>query len=457
MTKINAIDKYINDQLEQNLNELKKLVEIPSVSAKNEGLSECAQIVAELFSKRGFDIKIHPTKGAPIITARFDGQSDNTILFYNHYDVQPIEPLDLWESPPFEVAIREEKVFGRGTNDNKGNITNRLLAIDSLLSINDTLPCNVIFLIEGEEETSSVHLEEFVRENKKLLAADGCIWEFGAVDHNDIPLQYLGLRGICYVELEVETASSDAHSGLGGSIFPNSAWHLVWALASLKSPDEKILLPHFYDDVIPPSEEDKQYFSKIADSSKEYKTRYGIKEFLHGIENGLDLHIAEVFQPTCTICGLNSGYQGPGSKTVLPAKANAKIDFRLVPNQRPENVLKQLRDHLDKNAFHDVKINYLGGESPARTNPKEPFVQLVVSCAKDVYGRPMQIVPMTGGSGPNFFVQETLGVPIVSIGVGYPDSKAHAPNENFRIKDYINTARHLTRILIEFGKVENNK
>jgi len=272
------------------------------------------------------------------------------------------------------------------------------------------------------------------------------------VDQNDVPTQYLGLRGICYVELEVETASMDVHSGLGGTIFPNAAWRLVWALASLKNEKEEIMMDGFYDDVLPASQEDIEFFQALPDAAEDYKTRYGVKEFLQGMQGGFELNLAEVYKPSCTICGLNSGYQGKGSKTILPAKASAKIDFRLIPNQKPEKILDLLRRHLDTHGFQDIKITDLGGEAPSKTSAADPFVQLVVNTAKEVYGVPMLIVPMSGGSGPNFIVQEALHIPIASLGAGYPGTGAHSPNENIRITDYLQSAKHIVRVLEAFGK-----
>jgi acetylornithine deacetylase/succinyl-diaminopimelate desuccinylase-like protein len=452
MTDFAQIDTYLEANLNQSLEELRRLVAQPSVAAQNLGLQACAELVAEMLHKRGFSVQILPTGGAPVVFAERKGRSDKTLLFYNHYDVQPAEPLELWESPPFQPEIRDGKMYGRGISDDKSHITSRLFAIDALLAEDGELPCNVKFVIEGEEEISSVHLPQFVHSHKELLAADACVWEFGSVDHRDVPMQYLGLRGICYVELSVETASIDVHSGIGGSIFPNAAWRLVWALNSLKGPDERIRIPGYYDDVLPPSERDKALMAALPEVSEEYRTRYGVQQFLHGLDGGVELRIAEAFQPTCTICGLTSGYQGKGSKTVLPARASAKVDFRLVPNQTPEKVLKALRAHLDAQGFADVRVDYLGGEAPARTDPDDPFVELVVRTAQPVYGVPMQIVPMIGGSGPNHVFTETLGIPIVTAGVGYPGSQAHAPNENLRIDLYLKGARHIARILSAFAE-----
>jgi acetylornithine deacetylase/succinyl-diaminopimelate desuccinylase-like protein len=452
MADFHQLDRYIKVHLSENLSELGRLCAQPSVSAQNWGLQECAALVGEMLQQRGFEVQIIPTAGAPVVFAERAGKSDRTLLFYNHYDVQPAEPLELWESPPFEPQIRDGKMYARGVSDDKGHLTSRLFALDALLAEEGELPCNVKFIIEGEEETSSIHLNDFVRTHQDLLAADACIWEFGGVDHEDTPMQYLGLRGICYVELSVETAIQDVHSGLGGSIFPNAAWRLVWALNSLKGPDEHIRIPGFYDEVQPPSERDIELMSALPETSGEYRQRYGLDHFLRGLQGGIDLRIAEVFQPTCTICGLTSGYQGPGSKTVLPARASAKVDFRLVPNQTPEKVLSQLRAHLDAGGFQDVQVTFLGGEAPARTDPDHPFVKLVVDAADGIYQRPMQLVPLVGGSGPNHAFVEHLHLPIVTAGVGHPGAQAHAPNENIRLDLYEMGARHIVRILKKFGE-----
>jgi acetylornithine deacetylase/succinyl-diaminopimelate desuccinylase-like protein len=223
-------------------------------------------------------------------------------------------------------------------------------------------------------------------------------------------------------------------------------------LSTLKDENEHIRLPGHYASVKPPSERDRELLAALPDTADEYKQRYGVDHFLGNLTGGVELLIAETFLPTCTICGLTSGYQGPGSKTVLPAWASAKVDFRLVPDQTPEQVLKSLRTHLDNEGFSDVKINFLGGEQPARTDPDDPFVSLVVETARPVYGHPMRIIPMSGGSGPNHVFVHHLKLPVVSAGIGYPGAKGHAPNENIRLDLYLKGAMHIARILNEFGK-----
>lgn len=451
MTNYASIDSYLETHLNDSIAELARFVAQPSVAAQNLGLQEGAELTAEMLRRRGFHVEILVTDGAPVVFGERQGRSDKTILFYNHYDVQPPEPLELWETPPFELSLRDGKAFGRGVSDDKGHLTARLFALDALLDTFGELPCNVKFIIEGEEETSSEHLYQFIRENRERLRADACIWEFGSVDHEDTPLQYLGLRGICYVELSVETASTDVHSGVGGSIFPNAAWRLVWALASLKGPDERIRLPGFYDNVRPPSPRDIELMAALPEVADEYKARYGVRQFLKGLTGGVELRVEEVFSPTCTICGLTSGYQGAGLKTILPARASAKVDFRLVPDQHPEQVLKALRQHLDAEGFSDVQITFLGGEPPARTDPDHPFVQLVCETARDVYDKPMRLIPMSGGSGPNAPFVHDLGLPVATAGLGYPDCRVHAPNENIRLDLYLKHARHIARVLTEFA------
>ena len=452
MTDLNSIQHYLEANLTESLEELNTYCAQPSVAAQNWGMTETAQLVKEMLNRRGFHTSIHQTAGHPVVLAEKKGRSDKTLLIYNHYDVQPPDPLALWDSPPFEPELRDGKMYARGVSDDKGHLTSRLFALDALLALESELPCNIKFIVEGEEEIGSVHLPGFIEEHQAALTADACIWEFGGVDHREVPMQYLGLRGICYVELSVETASADVHSGLGGSIFPNAAWRLTWALNSLKDEEEKIQLPGFYDPILPPSDRDLVLLEALPEVNQEYKERYGIDHFLKGIQGGLALRKRQVFEPTCTICGLTAGYQGQGSKTVLPARASAKVDFRLIPEQTPEQVLEALRIHLDREGFQDVKIDYLGGGPPARTDPDHPFVQLTVKTAGEIYQQPMALVPLTGGSGPNYPFVHTLGLPVVTAGIGYPGSNAHAPNENIRVDLYLKGAAHIARILQAFGE-----
>src|SRR6185436_8627586 len=331
MADLTAVDRWLETNLDRSLDELGRLVAQPSVVAQGLGIQPCADLVASMLRARGFTTEVLPTGGSPVVVAERGGRSHRTLVIYNHYDVQPPEPLDLWTSPPFEATLRDGKLYGRGVSDDKGHLVARLHAIDALLAAGDELPCRIKFVVEGEEEVGSVHMPSFLAREKDRLEGDACLWEFGYLDQGDRPLLHAGLRGICYVELRVRTAAHDAHSGVGGSIFPNAAWRLTWALASLKGPDERIRIPGHYDKVRAPSARDRELMAKTRDRAEEFRELYGVRSFLRDLK-GEELKIAEVFEPTCTICGITTGYQGPGSKTVLPAYASAKVDFRLVPD-----------------------------------------------------------------------------------------------------------------------------
>ena len=446
-----AVDHFIESHLDESIGELTKLCAQPSVAAQNLGIEECADMVVKAIKARGFEVQILPTGGSPLVFGERKGRHDATLIVYDHYDVQPPEPLELWESPPFDPTVREGRLYARGVADNKGNLVERLHAIDAILNTEGELPCNVKFIVEGEEEIGSVHLEPLIEENRELFSGDVCVWEIGGVDHTNTPLQMIGLRGLCYVELRAHTANQDVHSGTGGSIFPNAAWRLVWALNSLKDEDENILLPGFYEDVLPPSPKEKRLMAQQPEMIPFYKEQYGIDHFLKGINSEMELAIEAVYRPTCTICGLTAGYQGEGAKTVLPAEASAKVDFRLVPNQTPDNVRGQLRKHLDNHGFEDIEIIHLGCNPPAKTDPDHPAVKIAVEAASDVYENPARVIPMIGGSGPNYIFQKHLGVPIISSGAGDSNSQAHAPNESISLDLYVKGAKHFARILKLMG------
>jgi acetylornithine deacetylase/succinyl-diaminopimelate desuccinylase-like protein len=451
-----SFDRYLNDYLERYISELSRLCAQPSVSASGEGVPECAALVAEMIAARGFEVKIYDTPGQPVVVghARASGEggaSARTFLFYNHYDVQPPEPLELWTSPPFEPTLRDGKLFARGVADDKGEIVARLAAIDAIRATYDgNLPCNITFVVEGEEEVSSPHIAQFVKDHLDILAADGALWEGGGVDHEDRPNSVLGFRGIVALELSVETMSRDAHSGYG-HILPNAAWRLLRALSRIKDENERILIPGFYDRVVPPSAADRALIDAQPDNEAFLRQSYGVKNFVAG-RQGKEL-VASVFHPTCNIQGIDAGYQGPGTKTVIPAKATVKLDFRLVPDQDPEEVVTLLRRYLDNEGFDDVQITVHGMMWPFKAAADDPLVELTRRTAAETYGvEPRPIVPLSGGSSPAYAFSGPLGgIPVVHAGVGYPGANAHAPDENIRIQDFLNGARHIARMIDGFG------
>lgn len=448
---LSQIDAYVDQHLDTFIEQLARLVAQPSVSAQNKGIAECAQLVATMLGEHGCQTEVLATDGYPVVYGWLPGRSNKTLLLYLHYDVQPPEPLELWDSPPFQLSQRDGHLYARGISDDKGHIITRLAALTAIQQVMGYLPCNIKFIVEGEEEMGSPNINPFIEKNKEKLAGDACIWEFGGVDTNDAPSVTLGMRGICYVELSVKTATVDAHSGLGGSIFPNAAWRLTWALNSLKDQNENILIPGFYDNVVGPSARDLEMLAQLPDESDYLRQTFGLKGFLKGTTETVALIRQAVFEPTCTICGLTSGYQGPGSKTVLPAEASAKVDFRLVPNQSPEEIVAKLRAHLDAHGFTDIQIKLHGGTRPAKVDPDDPFVQMTIATAREIYGREPMVEPIIGGSGPLYPFVHVLNVPVVSAGIGYPGGRTHAPNENIRISDFLKGIKHTARIILGMG------
>jgi acetylornithine deacetylase/succinyl-diaminopimelate desuccinylase-like protein len=454
------IFRYIDDHLDESIAELTELCRLPSVAAQNSAIEETAEHVAGLLRNLGFETRIlpkpasgraeEPPVGHPVVYAEEGGRSSRTLMFYDHYDVQPAEPLELWSSAPFEPDVRDGKLYGRGVCDNKGNIAARLAALRAWKELRGELPCGVKFCIEGDEEIGSPQVEEFVAEQRELLAADACVWEGGGVTWEGVPLLTLGVKGLLYVELEANTLNRDAHSSYG-TVLPNAAWRLAWALSSIKGPDERVLIDGFYDAVRPATPEERAAVEAMPSEEGETLKSYGIHEALMGVR-GLEYRLRHLFEPTATIDGLTSGYEGEGPKTVLPARAMAKMDFRLVPEQDPDGLFEMLRRHLDTNGFGDITLRYLSGERPARTPVTDPFVQVVRQAVVDAYGQEPIVVPGVGGTGPLYPFVATLGLPTADIGVGYRESRPHAPNENIRIEDFRKGTKAIAALLGRFGE-----
>ena len=450
MTGIAArFDAYLRARLDPYLAAVSRLCAQPSVSATGEGTHACAGLVAETLGQHGFQVQRFDTPGNPIVVGRATGRSDRTLLFYNHYDVQPAEPLELWTTPPFAPTLRDGALYARGAKDDKGEFVARLAAVDAVRDAHGgTLPCGVTFVVEGEEEVGSPHIARFVRDHLDLLKSHGAIWEEGGIDPEGRPEVSLGRRGVLSVELAVQTMSRDAHSG-NAHVLPNAAWRLLRALASLKSPDERILIPGFYDRARAPSAVDLRLLDAMPDGEAWRRETFGITAFVRGL-SGKALNRA-VFDPTCNIQGIVAGYTGAGMKTVIPARAAAKLDFRLVPDQDPDDIFTRLRAHLDAGGFADVTVTRLGAMWPSQTSGDHPLVALTARAGEDVYGRPSLLHPMAGGSSPVYAFAGPLGIPVVTAGVGYPNNRTHAPDEHVRVGDFLNAARQIARVLDGFA------
>src|SRR5579872_5019919 len=426
---------HIRDHVDERMAELTHFCTIPSIAADRPAVHDCVALVHQLLERRGFAVDIVPTAGNPAIIATL-GEGERTLLLYNHYDVQPADPIDAWESPPFQPARRNGSLYARGAIDDKGEIVARLAAIDALLARYGKLPFKLTLLVEGEEEIGSNNLEPLLQQQRERLGAAACIWEAGSSDHRGRPEIWLGVRGELYVELTAKTLNRDAHSG-SAHILPNAAWRLLRALATLKDENEKILIEHFYDDVKAPTPAQQALLAKL-DVEDEFRREYGVERFVAG-RSGLAL-AAAVFQPTCNICGVWSGYTEEGTKTVIPSRASAKIDFRLVPDQDPATIEGLLRRHLDTHGFEDVRVRTHSAQIASVSDPGDPFVQLAIDAARDTSGLEPVVYPLIGGTGPAALFTRHLQVPFVSLGCAYPGSRKHAPDEHIRVQDFIRGA-----------------
>jgi acetylornithine deacetylase/succinyl-diaminopimelate desuccinylase-like protein len=328
------IFSYLEKHFEEHRDKLRELCRQPSVAAQDLGMAEAAQMVQELLEELGVETRLIETGGYPVVYGELPGQRSKTLTFYNHYDVQPPEPLEEWDSGPFAAEVHDGRLFARGAADNKGNLIARIATVAAYRAVHGKLPLTIKFIVEGEEEIGSPHLGEFAERHPELVRADGYIWEFGDKDFKERPQIYLGLKGILYVELRAKGAARELHSSWG-TVVPNPAWRLIWALRTLKGADEQVLIPRFYERVRRPSAEERAALAEIDLDEAGWRERFGLRNYLVNL-SGEELLEYHLYRPSCTICGLESGSRGPGSKTVLPNAARAKVDFRLVPDPDPD-------------------------------------------------------------------------------------------------------------------------
>ena len=431
---------------------LEQLCRLGSISAEGRELDETAEFVEELLRETGFETRqLRGDDGPAVVWGELRGRSDYTLLLYNHYDVQPVDPLDLWESPPFEPTLRDGKLFARGTSDNKAELAVRLAVVRALRQEGE-LPISLRWIVEGEEEVGSPNFATIVQRNVELLRADACLWEGGgALLADGRPEIGLGFKGALFVRLHVRLLSTDAHSGLA-PIAPNAAWRLIEALTSLRASDGRILIDGFYDAARAPTDAERNAIAAAVSENDEREMRevLGLTTFIDGL-TGAPLLERLSYSPTCNIAGVASGYAGPGVKTVLPAEASAGLDFRLVPDQRPRDVFELLRAHLERHGFADVEATLVDAADPAQTPIDHPFVERVARVAERVTGARPSIFPLAGATLPIIApLQQHVGVP----GLSPPDnpvyngSNPHAPNENIRIAD-LEPAIRFTEALLQ--------
>lgn len=440
--------KCIDENFQKYIRILEEFVEIPSVSAWGEGL-EAASYVKELLEERGFKVQVKSYGGNPIVYGVLEGGS-KSLTIYNHYDVQPPDPVELWESDPFKLVLKNGKVYGRGVADNKGNIVARIAAVECLQEVFKELDLTLKYVIEGEEEIGSPTLLKFIEEFRGELHSNGGIWETSYIGKSGRLKIPLGFKGMLYLEIRVKRLSRDVHSGMA-TILPNPAWDIVRILSSLRSEKGEVKIPGFYEGLKDLGYDVEELLKDYPFEEEDLKKELGIREFIGGV-SGLEALKKLHLQPSLNISGLYAGYTGKGSKTIVPALAGVKIDVRTVPGQDPERLLRSFREYLEELGYKDVEVIVHGSYPSGYTKPSEEIVRESVAAAEEVYGLKPVLIPLSPGSGPIYLFTDVLNTPMTGAGVGYWNSKVHSPNENIRIADFKNSIKHVALTILRFSK-----
>jgi acetylornithine deacetylase/succinyl-diaminopimelate desuccinylase-like protein len=436
----NVID-FINVNRDRYVEELKALLAIPSISALPQHAADvkrCADWCADEMRRIGLqNVRLIDTPGNPVVYGDWLGAPGApTILFYGHYDVQPVDPLELWESPPFEATVRDGEIYARGSADDKGQVFMHFKAVEAHLKQNRRLPVNIKFILEGEEEVGSVNLDDFIRAHKDELGADVVVISDSPMFARGVPSICYGLRGLVYFQLDLRGSSTDLHSGSFGGAVANPAMVLAQALSQMKDRGGRIKIPGFYDEVVPLREEERKAWASLPFNEKQYKKDFGIPK-LFG-ESGYTTLERTWARPTFEVNGLLSGFTGEGAKTVLPAVAMAKVSMRLVPNQSPDTIARLFEEYVKKVTPKTVelKVTRMHGGKPWMTSYDNPFVQAAARAIEKGFGQ-KPVLTREGGSIPVVSTfQEELGLPSVLFGVGLPDENAHAPNEKLDVANF---------------------
>jgi acetylornithine deacetylase/succinyl-diaminopimelate desuccinylase-like protein len=432
------------------IEDLREYVRFPSVSAQPAHAPD-VRAAADWLTARcrglGLETVLHATGGNPVLVARTPRiEGAPTFLVYGHYDVQPPEPFELWTTPPFDPQVRGRSLFGRGTSDNKGQHLAHLNAVEAHLRTGTPLPCNLVFLIEGEEEVGSKALYQFLPEHREELACAGVIISDNGIPGLEHPALTYALRGIGAIEVRIDGPSRDLHSGLFGGTVENPAMALCQLLARMRDDQGRVAVPGFYDDVLPLSDYEREQLARIPTTAEQFRELTG-SPALFG-EEGFTSEERRTARPTFEINGLTSGYQGEGSKTIIPSWASAKLTLRLVPNQEPGKVIAAVRDHLQRLCPPTVRVTVRhghGGE-PYIVSPDGPLAQGALKALEAGFGHPALLM-REGGSIPIVSAfQKVLGADTLLLGMALPDDNAHAPDEKFDLDAYaagMRTAVHL--------------
>jgi len=435
-------EEFLEQTREQGLKELEDFLRIPSISSQPEHADDvrrAAGHLAEQYERIGMEnAEVIETEGHPVVYADWlKAPGKPTVLLYGHYDVQPVDPLDLWKSPPFEPIQQDGQLLGRGASDDKGQIALHWQAIQAWLNTTGELPLNLKVIAEGEEEIASPHFEAFVEANAERLRTTYCVVSDTSMVAKGFPAITYALRGLVYFELRVEAATTDMHSGLLGGMAPNPAQALAEILVRLKEPAGHVLVPGFYDGVRPLSEEERRQFARVPFDEAALKKTYGLTA-LHG-EPGFTPTERNWARPTLEVNGIWGGYQGPGAKTIIPAWAAAKISCRLVPDQDPKAVAQALREYIDEVAPKTVRVSVAelsGHGDPWITPIDHPLIQAAGRALSRVYGREPALIRSGGSIGAVEVMARRLRAPCLLVGFVLPDSLAHAPNERLDLDSF---------------------
>ena len=437
---MNSWKEYQEKNKDRFLNEMLDLLRVPSISAKSEhkeDMKKTAELVKQRLLEAGADkAEVMPTEGHPVVYAeKIIDPSKPTVLVYGHYDVQPPDPLELWKSPPFEPVIKDGKVYARGSADDKGQFFMHVKAMETLVKTN-SMTTNMKFLIEGEEEVGSPNLAKFVADNKKLLKADVILISDSAMISLENPSLDIGVRGLAYIQVEVTGPNRDLHSGTYGGAVSNPITILAKMIASCHDENNHITIPGFYDDVVEAKPDERKMMNQAPFDEKEYKADLGVNE-LWG-EKGFTTIERTGIRPTLELNGIWGGYQGEGSKTVLPSKASAKISARLVPNQSSKKITKLLLDYFKKIAPPGVSVNAfeLHGGEPYMTPIESKAYQAAAKAIEATFGK--KPIPVRGGGSIPIcsILEKELGIKIVFMGFGLDSDNLHSPNEKFELKNF---------------------
>lgn len=457
MKNIKKAFDYVDKNFDSMIEELREVCSYRSVEGDQEGLRQTREYILRKMKDIGLNTELHEVpEGNPIIFSEKEGMLNNTLLFYNHYDVVPEGPVECWKHHPFECEIENGKLYARGVSDNKGGLFSRLHAIQAITSAEKELPIGVKFLVEGDEESCSPSLYKFAEENqglfKNLISADGCIWENGRKDENGYPWARFGVRGGLEAELSVKTSEKDIHER-NGAIVPNAAWRLVWALASIKDKNENVLIEGFYDDVLDLTEQDKKVLEDFPYNEQELKDNIGIDKYLLDLK-GYDLKKRLYAEPAVTINGIESGKMYETIRSINPHYAYARVHFSLAANQDPERIKILFRRHLDKNGFSDVHIEYKGQNTPVRTPVDVRLKDIIYKAAELVYQKPMVLELTALGGGPGIlFRKHWPDMPIIGIGPASTGSGHHSPDENLVLEDYKEAIKHIIALLYTYAEM----